>query len=53
MVSPAAALPAFNPVERWLLPVIGIKQFIQFRYAPTDREDASPETASPKNVLSR
>lgn len=53
MVSPAAALPAFNPVERWLLPVIGIKQFIQFRYAPAGREDAYPETASPKNALSR
>jgi len=53
MVSPAAALPAFNPVERLLLPVIGIKQFIQFRYAPAGREDAYPETASPKNALSR
>lgn len=53
IVSPAAAIPAFNPVERLLLPRIGIKQYIQFRYAPASREDAYPETALPKNTLSR
>lgn len=34
IISPAAALPAFNPVERLGLSLIGIKQYIQFRYAP-------------------
>src|SRR5215470_1529124 len=53
MVSPAAALPAFHPVERLLLPVIGIKQYVQFRYAPAGGEDSYPETASPKNALCR
>jgi deazaflavin-dependent oxidoreductase (nitroreductase family) len=53
IVSPAAAFPAFNPVERLLLPVIGIKQYVQFRYAPAGGEDSYPETASPKNALCR
>ena len=34
LVSPAVALSAFAPIEQLLLPVIGIKQYVQFRYAP-------------------
>lgn len=40
MISLAVALPAYHPVHRLLLPMIGIKQFIQFRYAPVGREKA-------------
>lgn len=42
MVSLAVALPAYNPVHRLLLPMTGIKQFIQFRYAPGGGEHAYP-----------
>lgn len=47
IVSPAAALPAYNLLERLLLPVIGIKQYILFRYAPDNGKDDTLETASP------
>jgi deazaflavin-dependent oxidoreductase (nitroreductase family) len=42
MVSLAVALPAYNPVHRLLLPMTGIKQFIQFQYAPAGGENAYP-----------
>ncbi len=38
IVSPAVALQAFNPFERLMLPVIGIKQYVYFRYAPASGE---------------
>ncbi|HEX6816902.1 MAG TPA: nitroreductase family deazaflavin-dependent oxidoreductase [Ktedonobacterales bacterium] len=34
----ATARSAFRPVERALIPVIGIKQFVRLRHAPRDRK---------------
>jgi deazaflavin-dependent oxidoreductase (nitroreductase family) len=53
MISQAEALPAYHPVERLLLPMIGIKQYIQFRYAPAGEEDSHYEMTSPGHALSR
>jgi deazaflavin-dependent oxidoreductase (nitroreductase family) len=53
MISLVEARSAFNFVERWLLPVTGIKQFIQFRHAPARGEDSALEIASPENALSQ
>ncbi|HLI89165.1 MAG TPA: nitroreductase family deazaflavin-dependent oxidoreductase [Ktedonobacteraceae bacterium] len=53
MVSSAEALPAYHPVERLILPLLGIKQYVQFRYAPVDGEDSHPETALPGHALRR
>ncbi|GHO47862.1 hypothetical protein [Ktedonospora formicarum] len=49
IISPKVALPAFNLAERILLPMLGIKQYIQFRHAPAGGED----TASPKEASSQ
>jgi deazaflavin-dependent oxidoreductase (nitroreductase family) len=41
IVSPVAALPAFSPVERLVMQrIVGIKQYIQFRYASVGGEDS-------------
>jgi deazaflavin-dependent oxidoreductase (nitroreductase family) len=53
MISQAEALRAYHPVERLLLPMIGIKQYIQFRYAPAGEEDSHYEMTSPGHALSR
>src|SRR5690349_8528918 len=34
VISPSEALPAFHPLERLVLPIIGIKQYTRLRYAP-------------------
>lgn len=37
----AAARLAFSPLERAMLPLIGVEQFVQVRYAATGREQSA------------
>jgi deazaflavin-dependent oxidoreductase (nitroreductase family) len=39
VIDRAAARSAFSPLERILLPLIGVEQFVHMRYAPTSEED--------------
>ena len=47
VVDRATARPAFSPVERVLMPIIGIEQFVRLRHAPASSDVSQNELLDP------
>ncbi|HLJ33370.1 MAG TPA: hypothetical protein VKU38_06960, partial [Ktedonobacteraceae bacterium] len=47
VIDRATARPAFSPVERVLMPIIGIEQFVRLRHAPASRDVSQDEQLYP------